>query len=593
MHAPLRPFARRLFALALIALMLTGGAAPGFRVFARAATSTQLWAHKPAEDIKWYEVTDAGTVLIATASSVYSLNPDTGEALWRRDDLKGIAETEFQELRGTPVLLVADNSGGLTKNKTKLFALDLLTGKNIWETEKLRGATVHVEPHYARDMLVFLTVKDSRMANDKPDITALKLSTGELLWESEYPDKVDLYGIERGSKYFPKFNLSGANPPLFDGDSVYLTYAGLHRYNLSDGKMVWGTKYDVTEGKLKRANAQAIIEGDTIYTSAKGQIRAIDKATGAVKWTSKDFGGGIAEMRSRGDVIYGRLGGAFYDFEKREYVTKKPLGVAALDKKTGAPQWFYDKASGSITNMVSLPEQNLILIADEKNLIGLDTTGAGKVKEAYKTKLEFKFNLGTAATVAKIAKFGFGGLSAIGSKGADTTDNPVALVHQENGTVVVRGAQHVAAFDPRTRQMAWGTKYAAPGMAGWKKIAMTALTVYSAMASMSMEASYAAQGNSYASTDSNRDFIGAMSNYEQYMTRRHTATKSSGNFTYVLTEIKQDKEKGVGVVGVNMLTGQGERQIIFKDKEPDYQVDESTGRVFNLKENQLTAFAVN
>ncbi len=41
-------------------------------------------------------------------------------------------------------------------------------------------------------------------------------------------------------------------------------------------------------------------------------------------------------MKSNGDVIYGRLGGAFYDFSKREYVNKKPFGVAAVDRRTGA-----------------------------------------------------------------------------------------------------------------------------------------------------------------------------------------------------------------------------------------------------------------
>jgi outer membrane protein assembly factor BamB len=550
-----------------------------------------LWSHKLAEDIKWYRITESGTPVVGTGSSVYALDAETGAVSWNRDDFKGVNEYETHELPGTPLFLVADNTGGMMSKKTRLVALDMLSGKTVWQTEHLKGSTVGVAPNYDKNMLVFLTVPTSSGAGGmKPDITALRLDTGELIWHSEFPDKVDLYGMERGSKYFPKFDLSGANPPVFDADSVYFTYAGLHRYSLADGKMIWGTKYDVTEGQIKHANAQAIIDGDTVYTSAKGQVRAIDKATGAIKWTSKDFGGGIAEMRERGGVIYGRLGGNFYDFGRREYVTKKPLGVAAIDKKTGAPQWFYDKASNSITNMIFMPEQNLILIADEKNLIGLDTTGAGKVKEAFKTKLEFKFNLGAAATVAKVAKFGFGGLSAIGSKGADTTDNPVALYRQENGTVVVRGAQHVAAFDPRTREMAWGTKYGAPGMAGWKKIAMTALTVFSAMTAV--EASAAAPASSFSSQNSGGNFVGAMSNYEQYMSRRHSAAKASGNYAYVLTEVKQDGDKGVGIVGVNMLTGQGERQIMFKDKQPDYEVDEAGGRVYNFKDKQIMAFAV-
>jgi outer membrane protein assembly factor BamB len=574
------------FALAVAALF-----APF--VVTKASAQAMLWTHKPAQDIKWYRLTEPGTLLVGTDAGLYMLNPETGETAWKRDDFKGVNEYQTQEIAGTPLLLVSDNSGSIQK-KTKLSALDLLTGQTVWETEQLKGSAVQVSPVYDKDMVLLLTVASNSATKDKPDITALKLSTGALLWQAELTDSVDLYGMERGSKYFPKFDLSGAQPPVFDGDSVYFTYAGLHRYNLSDGKLVWGLKYDVTEGKIKLGNAQAVIDGDTIYTSAKGQVRAVDKNTGAVKWTSKDFGGAVAEMHLRAGVLYGRLGGTFYDFGKREYVVKKPLGVVALDPRAGTANWFYDKADDSITNLAFLPDQNQLLIADSKNLIALDTAAAtGKVKEAYKVKLEFKFNLGAAATVAKVAKFGFGGLSALGSKGADTTDEPVSISRRENGTVVVRGKQHLLAFDPRTKQISWATKYAAPGVPGWQKIAMTAITIASAAMSNSQEAAYASQGNWRSAGDSNRNFINAMSSYEQFMSKRYSASKAGGRYVYVLTDVKQEKEKGAGIIGVNMETGQGDRQIMFKDKEPDYEVDEASGRVFNLKNSkELNAYVV-
>jgi outer membrane protein assembly factor BamB len=187
-----------------------------------------------------------------------------------------------------------------------------LTGTTVWQTEKMFGYTVEIAPLYSRDMLVFLTIRDNRINKDKPDIYALKMSTGELLWQNEYTEKVDLYGIEKkkrggasamllgsGGGASNRFDLKGENPPIFDGDSIYMTYAGLHRYNLADGKLVWKTIYDVTDGSLKNTNGQAIVDGDTIYTSAQGIIRAIDKNSGAVKWTTKDFGkGGISEMQA-------------------------------------------------------------------------------------------------------------------------------------------------------------------------------------------------------------------------------------------------------------------------------------------------------
>lgn len=559
-------------------------------LLAMTAVGAPLWTHKPASDIKWYRVTDVGSLLVGAKGALYALDGESGQQIWSRADLAGAEEFEVDTIAGTPLLFVSDTSGTFKKG-SKLYALDLLSGKNIWETEKLKGATVAVEPVYEKDLVLLVTVENNSANKAKPRITALRMTTGELVWESDYPDNVDLYGIERGSKYFPKFDLSGANPPLYDADSVYFTYAGLHRYSLEDGKLIWGMKYDVTEGSIKRGNAQAAIDGDTIYTSAKGQLRAIDKQTGAVRWVGKDFGGAVAEMKLNGEVIYGRLGGAFYDFSKREYVNKKPFGVAAVNKKTGATLWYYDKADDSITNMVLLPEMNTVLIADAKNLIGLDSANSGKVKESYKVKLEFKHNLGAAATAAKVVKFGFGGLSAIGKGGGDDRDEPVALYRRENGTVVVAGKQHLLAFDPRARSIVWSVKYEAPGVPGWQKLAMAGLT---ALAYTSATASAA---NSYYGTAenrwANRQRINSLVAYEQFVSKRYSATKQAGNYVYVMTTVREGKEKGAGLVGVQMETGRSDRQILFKDKEPDYQLDELAGRVFNLRNSkELSAFVV-
>lgn len=196
----------------------------------------------------------------------------------------------------------------------------------------------------------------------------------------------------------PRYDLSGENPPIFDDDSMYLTYAGLHRYDLNTGKLVWKTPYDVTDGSLKKTNGQAIIDSDTIYTSANNIIRAVDKNSGAVRWQSKDYGkGGMAEIQLRGDTVYGRMGGQFFSGKKREYQKKTPIGVVALDKNTGAENWIYTGAKESTTNMIIVPEHNVLLIGDEKNIISLDLASGGKVREAYKIPLKFKFKLGAGA----------------------------------------------------------------------------------------------------------------------------------------------------------------------------------------------------
>jgi outer membrane protein assembly factor BamB len=577
-----------------------------FSQFAVAADAP-IWTYTGA---KWYSMMETGNLMVGTETNILMLDGATGKTLWQRDDLKGIKEDEFHELSGTPLLLLTDNSGTFGR-KTKFFAVDTLTGKTVWETEKMQGYTVNVSPNYAKDMLIILTILDNRMNRDKPDIFALKLSTGEILWKSEYSEKVDLYGVMKkgrsgvsaalfgsGSKRSDRFDLSGENAPIFDGDSMYLTYAGLHRYNLADGKLLWKNAYDVTDGALKNTNGQAIIENDVIYTSAKGIIRAINKTDGTIKWQTKDYGkGGIAEMQVWGDTIYGRMGGQFFETKKGEYQRKGPIGVVALNKNGGSEIWIYKDAKESITNMTVLQDQNILLIGDEKNLIGLDLSSQGRVKEAYKIPLKFKLKVGAGATAAKIAKIGFGGIRGAFSKGPDSIDEPVALIRQENGTVVARGKQHLLAFNPSSKEIAWSAKFDAPSIPAWQTAVMTAITAFTVALSQANKEIAASQNNWSSVDNGNTTLIGALQTYEKYMVERTTATKQSGNNVYILTDIKgkDDKgkdDKGAGLVGVNLMTGQALSQIMFKDKDPDYEVDEISGRLFNLNKNVISVYKI-
>jgi outer membrane protein assembly factor BamB len=580
----------------LVLLMLAGPS------IMSANATTPAWTFKGA---KWYSLMETGNIAVGMSNGVTMLDGATGNPVWQRSDLGEIKEEEYTELAGTPLLIISDNSGW-AQRKTKITAIDTLTGETVWQTEKMLGFTAQVTPVYAKDMIVFITIQDNRRNKDKPDIFALKMSTGELLWKNEYSEKVDLYGIEKkkrgaaasmfigsGGGASDRFDLSGENPPIVDNDSLYMTYAGLHRYSLSDGKLQWKTIYDVTDGSLKNTNGQALFDGDTIYTSAQGVIRAIDKNTGAVRWVTKDFGkGGIAEMQLLGDVIYGRMGGQFFSGKKGEWQKKGPIGVVALNKTNGNTNWIYTGAKESITNMMIMPEDNSLLIADEKNLIGLDMASQGKVKEAYKIPLKFKFKVGAAATAGKVASIAFGGIGGFGKKGADTTDNPVSLVRQENGTVVIRGMQHLLAFDPKSRQIPWATKYEAPGISGWQSIVLTAITITAAAVSQGAEAGYSQRGDYNSAFSENSRFLNMMSSYQQTMARKYSAAKQSGNVYYVLTTIKTKEDKGSGLVGVSLMTGQPVNQIVFNDKEPDYEVDDAAGRMFNMKKGELSAFQI-
>ena len=69
------------------------------------------------------------------------------------------------------------------------------------------------------------------------------------------------------------------------------------------------------------------------------------------------------------------------------------------------------------------------------------------------------------------------------------------------------------------------------------------------------------------------------------MEKRYTKSNASDAYAYMLTDIKGDEGKGAGIVGINMNNGEVERRLLFKDKEPEYVIDEVEGIVYKTHKN--------
>jgi outer membrane protein assembly factor BamB len=540
------------------------------------------WSHQAGKDVKWYKVSHIGTLVYATDDALVSLDPESGRELWRRDDLKKVAEFNVEEVNGAPLLFVALNEGKM-QLKTKLVALDLLGGETAWESEELKGHMVDVFPVYEENLVVLVKTLYS-VAKSELHLTAFDLVSGDKRFETEIKDKADLYKSESSGKMFMRFDLSGHAEPVAHEGVLYLSYAGLHAVDIKTGAVKWAQKFDVTEKSFKKTNAAPVVVNGMVISSAKGVLRAFDRETGAEKWKSPDFGAGVAEFLVDDGVLYGRMGGAFQDSFGGEWQLKKPLGLVALDVNSGKVLWRYDKAKDGLTNMALMPDGDTVLVADAKTLIGLSKTG----DELFRKPVEFKTKgAGAAATAMKV---GLGGFSAL-KKDKSAEDAPVAIVTMDNGTAVVRGKQHILAFNPAAKDVAWATEYEAPGVAGWQKIAMAGIQGFAYTVNTAKAA------NSYRGTSENRwanqQRTKNIADYNRFASKRFSATTQTGQFVYILTTVGEGKQRGPGIVGINLATGEMERSFYFGEKQPDYQVDEQTGMVFRLiKGKELTGAPV-
>jgi outer membrane protein assembly factor BamB len=539
-------------------------------------TAQEKWSLEAPASVKWSRVILGGTYLFSTDKGLHAIDTESGKLLWTRADLGKLLEFNIEEVPGIPLLFIAENSSRFSNNSS-LVAISLETGEDVWKTEKMKGVLIDLVGNRAENMVVALSCE---FAGNKVPIRYMgfDIATGQVRFEGGIKDKADLYINEKSGKFMPRVDLDGHAQPTFEEGAMYLAYAGLHKIDTRTGAVLWGTPFDVTEGHYKRTNSSPVVDGGLVYSSAKGIVRAFDKTSGSLKWTSSDFGAAIPEILVRNNLVIARMGGTYFDSSKREFELKKPLGIVALDSGSGQLKWRYDGAKESTTNMVYDAQSNTVMIADARSLVGLKADAAGGAKEAFRVPLEFKAKSSGGKKAAKMAgKFALGGVRAMARKDNSDEDFPLALVPRQNGTVVVRAKQHLLSFKPATREIAWGVEYKAPGLPGWQKLATTAAfaMAYYMNTGTALNTQLGTSSNTLANNmrqDNISGMFGAWS-------KRFSAANATFNYAYMLTDVEMDNKAAPGIVGVNLDSGETEQEVVFNDREPDYVVDELHGIV--------------
>jgi len=101
------------------------------------AGAAEPWSTKLDAGVRFYQSTDVGVLVVGTEKSLYGLEAETGDVLWRRKDVR-LEETDVSAVPGTDVLLLTLAGGG----KTRLESLDIVTGNALWRSDKVRGSVM-------------------------------------------------------------------------------------------------------------------------------------------------------------------------------------------------------------------------------------------------------------------------------------------------------------------------------------------------------------------------------------------------------------------------------------------------------------------
>ena len=249
------------------------------------------------------------------------------------------------------------------------------------------------------------------------------------------------------------------------------------------------------------------------------------------------------------------------------YITSEDANI--VDLKTGDQVWSKPlkyKNSAAVASTFD-SANNRYLIAADGEIFAIDAN-SGDVTELAKTKFEEK----------EVANF----------------------MQMRNGNIFLSSSQNVMMLDGQGNEK-FHEYFKSPSQSGFMK----ALSGVVAVASTGLAMAHAAKAgmNRTSPYGSAND----LSNYNDYgkenkraadmfasigdaafdiMSKRFKATAATENAQFILTKL----DDGVGLVKVSKDTGKVDKEIVLKDKKPEYQVDEIAG-VLYYKANDKTIYA--
>jgi outer membrane protein assembly factor BamB len=249
-------------------------------VFPATYTHAQIWTAKLDKDVRFYQTTDMGVLLVGTGKSLYAIDGSTGETLWRRKDA-ALDETDVAPIPGSDLVLLAFEKG----DRTRVEAVDILTGDTVWKSNKIRGGIMQMAVDPAANLLAVVLVKDPKnraKAGFKrhPLLHILNLASGDEIWKYEVSETEMMPTRWPDGDSEVEYTLDNYRPPVFVDGRLYLFYEGLTSFDARTGKSRLREKYRVNEDGFALTEAEPIFDQAIIYTSAMDAY-ALSRVTAA------------------------------------------------------------------------------------------------------------------------------------------------------------------------------------------------------------------------------------------------------------------------------------------------------------------------
>ncbi len=559
-------------------------------------------------------LTQGGTMVVATNDGLVGIKPGSNQLLFNFTEYGRVKPEELTFVPNAPYVIVAQ--GGFANLTAKKTLIDYISGQVLFNTEgngwkvayscdvKMPQNKLVVigqrrsEEKYATAVAVYdlntgkedyrfnigdpssdavLLLKDYLIVPTTKGLLAKKAQTGETLWENDMkniswmvadPTEKEIYAFESVNQgKNTRIHKVGVNGAELWKDDRKVKGQVVNFEILPKGIAVVSNQSDGGSNSVFAAKNESNIaffsatNGEDLWEKApktKGYVQHFYVMEDGILFGI--FQGGINKISFDGQTLFKKPLKTGEDIltmaetpQGLLYITSEDANIVNL--KTGDQVWgkpLKYKRAGVVSSTLDSKNNRYLISADE-NLYAVDAT-SGEVSTLAESKFEGK----EAPSHVEIRD---GGILL-------TSDQNMLLMDWNGGTQ-------------------WQEYYRAPGKSAMGAI-LAGVTAVAAAATAAAAANSSVNNRlmGYDSrADREADLAGGLAAASgasvAEMLKRFKATAATENDQFILTKL----DDGVGLVKLSKDTGEKDKEIVLKDKKPEYVVDEIGGMLYYKADN--------
>ncbi|MFC4722334.1 hypothetical protein ACFO5O_08375 [Geojedonia litorea] len=558
-------------------------------------------------------LTDSGVLLITHNSGLAGIKPGEAALVFNFDDYGKVKEEEINIIPNTPYVMVGQTGfGGIS---SKQSVIDVVTGKRVFDT-KANGWKAAGQPT--------LLLPENKL-----------IVSGQRTSKEKFAQAVGIYDMVTGNEeklfVLKGFDYMVGRPAIINGGLIIPARKGMTRIDLATGNETWTLDLKGVSFIEEAEDGTSMYAFVTVNNGKNHEIYKVS-GSGSLMWPDGNKVKGLVsnfEITPKGIAVVSDVADTG---QSKLLSAKAQSNISFLSSNNGEDLWdkapktkgyvqhfyimddgiLFGIAEGGINKIsfdgtplfkkplktgenihtMALTPKGMIYITDEDaDIIDL-TSGESiwnkpiKYKRAKAVTSTYdasqkRYMISTGEDMLAIDET-TGDISNFASYEFKEKEDPTQL-EIRGGGFFLSSNQNVMMLDFEGNKT-FQEHYASPGKSMFAKIAFGVLAVASTTMAMSAAVRAGAnknaigQYNSYGADMDRKSKmfaeIGGASFNE--MAKRFKATSATKDALFILTKL----DEGVGLVKVNKDSGKIDKEIILKDKKPEYEVDELGGYLY-------------